>query len=531
MNLYLDKQIAIIGNKYISILHRIIDNPSFLLQGETIDKQNFILQVTGLIKNKTITTVIVDSTYIKNDEIIESMRYLKTMLDTTKIILIYPNLRDADDIYKLVSYGIYDLIILDDDMLKNTEAVIEEEIAYQIDYLIRNPRTFGQVQEWIDAFYEKNEEKKDTTVSIENKHVTPKWIKWIPLSLLIPLFLILIMVGINIYQNTIPFFSLITNEIKINYNEQFIPENYIDYISSNAEVNIENNITQKEEDIIPLGTYQITYHAKLDRRESTQVLTVNVVDEISPDITLKSLRVDASEFKKNGCEYYISSSYDEIDGDLTGAVICDDEYFERNGVNVIEYRCEDKSGNEAREFLEITGDVKDILTPKPSNTPAPTYNPEEPVKPYPTPSSRPEPSNTPKPSESPNPSPSETPKPHEHSYYVKEKVDAQEGVEGYIIYECSCGSSYREAIPALPKPSPETKLTINGAKDFTVSAGISADEFYAKAKEGVTTNIEGASLTIDDIYFDLNVPGRYVITYRANYEEQKAIASVIATIV
>ena len=145
-----------------------------------------------------------------------------------------------------------------------------------------------------------------------------------------------------------PKLELETNYIEVNVNEEFKSINYKAYQMINdlsSEVKVDGNV-----DTTVVGDYEMVYTLEHDFYIIKKVLSVKVVDKISPEITLKGNSeyyiCDNKEYNEEGY-----NALDNYDGDITNLVskdVMDDKIL---------YFVRDSSGNyAAKERTIIKGD-------------------------------------------------------------------------------------------------------------------------------------------------------------------------------
>lgn len=200
----------------------------------------------------------------------------------------------------------------------------------------------------IENISEEELEKNNLEDSVSNnKKKFKKW-KLILIYVVIVLFMVLL---------TIIFFPRIElngqDIIEISYNEKYIEPGYDLYvlnkkISNNIEV--DSNILEGK-----IGDYQISYIYNLLGIKIKKIRKVNIVDKVSPVITLKEDNIMVCPNKEiPEIEY---SAVDEYDGDITSLV----ERIEND--NEVIFRVFDSSNNKAITSLKVdrTDNEKPII--------------------------------------------------------------------------------------------------------------------------------------------------------------------------
>lgn len=196
------------------------------------------------------------------------------------------------------------------------------------------------------------------------------------ISLIIILFLFILMTALQyinkrkknvIYRNTIIYLVIalillvINNysypelkllgkkEINLSLNEKYIDPGYkIVPNNKKYKVVIDNNIDENK-----TGSYEVKYSLQVKNKIINKVRKVNVIDNISPEITLKgsdNIKLyESSDYEEPG---FIA--FDNYDGDITKNVIVQNDIKEEIGDYKITYIVEDSSGNKTM----VTRNVK-----------------------------------------------------------------------------------------------------------------------------------------------------------------------------
>lgn len=138
-------------------------------------------------------------------------------------------------------------------------------------------------------------------------------------------------------------------EINLSLNEKYTDPGYkIVPNNKKYKVVIDNNIDENK-----TGSYEVKYSLQVKNRLINKVRKVNVVDNISPEITLKgsdNIKLyESSDYEEPG---FIA--FDNYDGDITKNVIVQNDIKEEVGDYKITYIVEDSSGNKTM----VTRNVK-----------------------------------------------------------------------------------------------------------------------------------------------------------------------------
>ena len=138
-------------------------------------------------------------------------------------------------------------------------------------------------------------------------------------------------------------------EINLSLNEKYIDPGYkIVPNNKKYKVVIDNNIDENK-----TGSYEVKYSLQVKNKIINKVRKVNVIDNISPEITLKgsdNIKLyESSDYEEPG---FIA--FDNYDGDITKNVIVQNDIKEEIGDYKITYIVEDSSGNKTM----VTRNVK-----------------------------------------------------------------------------------------------------------------------------------------------------------------------------
>ena len=165
---------------------------------------------------------------------------------------------------------------------------------------------------------------------------------------LIYLVIALILLVINNYSY--PELKLLgKKEINLSLNEKYTDPGYkIVPNNKKYKVVIDNNIDENK-----TGSYEVKYSLQVKNKIINKVRKVNVIDNISPEITLKgsdNIKLyESSDYEEPG---FIA--FDNYDGDITKKVIVQNDIKEEIGDYKITYIVEDSSGNKTM----VTRNVK-----------------------------------------------------------------------------------------------------------------------------------------------------------------------------
>lgn len=180
------------------------------------------------------------------------------------------------------------------------------------------------------------------------KYINKRKKKIIYLNILIYLVIAGTLLVINNYSY--PELKLLgKKEINLSLNEKYTDPGYkIVPNNKKYKVVVDNNIDENK-----TGSYEVKYSLQVKNRLINKVRKVNVVDNISPEITLKgsdNIKLyESSDYEEPG---FIA--FDNYDGDITKNVIVQNDIKEEVGDYKITYIVEDSSGNKTM----VTRNVK-----------------------------------------------------------------------------------------------------------------------------------------------------------------------------
>lgn len=177
-------------------------------------------------------------------------------------------------------------------------------------------------------------------------------------NILIYLVIALILLVIN--NSSYPELKLLgKKEINLSLNEKYTDPGYkIVPNNKKYKVVIDNNIDENK-----TGSYEVKYSLQVKNKIINKVRKVNVIDNISPEITLKgsdNIKLyESSDYEEPG---FIA--FDNYDGDITKNVIVQNDIKEEIGDYKITYIVEDSSGNKTMvtRNVKILGKEKNIGT-------------------------------------------------------------------------------------------------------------------------------------------------------------------------
>lgn len=157
--------------------------------------------------------------------------------------------------------------------------------------------------------------------------------------------------------------ELTTDSVDIDYGSDFNPDSYIKNATKadNVDLILPDNIDTKK-----LGKQTAKYVIRNKLKEKDAELTVNVVDNDTPQIYLSTSTVNLTRGQDTfSCRAYLDHATDNADGDLTDQATCTaaDESLD---TQTITYSVKDSSGNEGTAELTLNyADPEPVATPTP----------------------------------------------------------------------------------------------------------------------------------------------------------------------
>lgn len=145
--------------------------------------------------------------------------------------------------------------------------------------------------------------------------------------------------------------KLVADEVTVDYAQGFNPMDYVESYTKDEEVQL---VLPDAIDTKVLGATSVIYTVKNPVKSITKEMTVHVIDRKNPTITLSNQEVTLTRDQdKFSCRAYLTSAIDDVDGDLTKKVTCNDADPTKNEQDIV-YSVVDSAGNKAEAHLKLT---------------------------------------------------------------------------------------------------------------------------------------------------------------------------------
>lgn len=140
-------RIAIIGNKHFDTINTATNVEAVGSTVGAFSQTEFEAKAIEILKISNLEIIILDTTCIVDEtKILECVRYLKMLMKPeTRLICLWPNLKDEAFIQQLLVYGVYDLLNPEIDENTMDDIAIANKITADIQYSINNPVSFADV--------------------------------------------------------------------------------------------------------------------------------------------------------------------------------------------------------------------------------------------------------------------------------------------------------------------------------------------------------------------------------------------------
>lgn len=140
-------RIAIIGNKHFDTINTATNVEAVGSTVGSFSQTEFEAKAIEILKISNLEIIILDTTCIVDEtKILECVRYLKMLMKPeTRLICLWPNLKDEAFIQQLLVYGVYDLLNPEIDENTMDDIAIANKITADIQYSINNPVSFADV--------------------------------------------------------------------------------------------------------------------------------------------------------------------------------------------------------------------------------------------------------------------------------------------------------------------------------------------------------------------------------------------------
>ncbi len=142
--------------------------------------------------------------------------------------------------------------------------------------------------------------------------------------------------------------ELTSGTIRIPCGAEFEPERYVkEFSGEDVSLFLPEKFTADRP-----GPVLVQYRAEGKKETVRKNLRVEVVDDQAPSITLTSERAELLREAPFSCHAYVMKAMDEVDGDLTRAVICSDVLTDEE-TQQVSYQVKDQAGNTATAVLHV----------------------------------------------------------------------------------------------------------------------------------------------------------------------------------
>lgn len=152
---------GLLSNKYTTVIQELVKGELFFLRGEK-NINSLKEELLPLTQNQNIDIIIVDITIFNDSyDIIELVKFIRCILNDTRIIILAPNLINEAIMFYLIAYGVYDIINPDID-LNQSDNMINRKLYEALYFGIENPKMFAQVYQYITINHQENVIQKKT---------------------------------------------------------------------------------------------------------------------------------------------------------------------------------------------------------------------------------------------------------------------------------------------------------------------------------------------------------------------------------
>lgn len=135
--------IAVVANELTDTFNRIIYDELGALNGR-FTLTEFKSAIIPFTKNRDIDIFLMDASVLENNEdLIDGVKFIRTIKDNMRIIVVAPKLKNEMVISSLISFGIYDII--NPDVSKNDGIRFSETLINAINHAIQSPKSFAMV--------------------------------------------------------------------------------------------------------------------------------------------------------------------------------------------------------------------------------------------------------------------------------------------------------------------------------------------------------------------------------------------------
>lgn len=160
--------IAVIANELQDIFNRIIYDELGSLNGRfsLVDFKSAVIPFT---KNRDIDIFLIDASSVTSEtDLVEAVKFLRTVKDNMRIIVVAPRLKNEVVISALVSFGVYDIV--NPDLSKDDGIRFSETLINSINHSIQSPKSFAMVASMLKASANQQKTSEDNSlISVDRK--------------------------------------------------------------------------------------------------------------------------------------------------------------------------------------------------------------------------------------------------------------------------------------------------------------------------------------------------------------------------
>lgn len=137
------ENIVVVSNDLKDVLNRIVYDELDSLNGR-YSLADFKAAAISFIKKRDIDVFILDASVLENDaNLLESVKFLRTVKDNMRIVIVAPKLKNESTLSTIVSFGVYDIV--NPDVNRDDGILFTESLTTAINYAIDNPKSFSMV--------------------------------------------------------------------------------------------------------------------------------------------------------------------------------------------------------------------------------------------------------------------------------------------------------------------------------------------------------------------------------------------------
>lgn len=138
-----NENLVVVANKLQDVLNRIVYDELGTMNGQ-YSLQEFKTVIIPFIKNREIDVFLLDASALDNEtNLTEAVKFLRTIKDNMRIIVVAPKLNNDAALSALVSYGVYDIV--NPDVSRDDGILFTESLVSAINHAIDNPKNFSMV--------------------------------------------------------------------------------------------------------------------------------------------------------------------------------------------------------------------------------------------------------------------------------------------------------------------------------------------------------------------------------------------------